>query len=369
MHRRHLPIAILILMLLIPSTVLGQRDFHIGFSTWPYTPTVDAVDETYRFIAENGDIYLEQLDDKVPWQEVASGAPLPEAFAKEINEKVARRPSHIKLLLALTPLNGGRDGIAEAYSGDMPLQLAGKSFNDPAVIAAYTTYCQRMIDLFNPDYLIVGIEVNELLNNTPDKWPGYVEMSQAVQATLKDVYPDLKTSESVTLHKLINSETKDVRAYRQQIRDFVADLDLVAVSFYPLFVGHHTHEQFSSAFDLLREWTDKPLAIAETAHPAETIVAERWNFTFEASPAEQNEYIKVLLERAQSDEFAYVICFTWRDYDELWGTFPDPVKDLGRLWRDTGFVDENDVERDAMRTWRDVLRRRTEETNSVRQAD
>ena len=57
-------------------------------------------------------------------------------------------------------------------------------------------------------------------------------------------------------------------------------------------------------------------------------------------------------------KFLVVICFTWRDYDRLWQTFPEAVKDLGRLWRDTGLVDEDSQSRPAMETWRTVLERR-----------
>jgi hypothetical protein len=40
----------------------------------------------------------------------------------------------------------------------------------------------------------------------------------------------------------------------------------------------------------------------------------------------------------------------WRQI--LWKTFPESVKDLGALWRDTGVIDEAGRPRPAYQTWK-----------------
>jgi len=34
------------------------KNFDIGFTSWPYAPTTEYVDDTYNFIANNSDIYI-----------------------------------------------------------------------------------------------------------------------------------------------------------------------------------------------------------------------------------------------------------------------------------------------------------------------
>lgn len=57
----------------------SSRQFRMDFSTWVYAPTADAVNETYRFIGDNADIYLEQFDDKLPWREALEGSSFPDS--------------------------------------------------------------------------------------------------------------------------------------------------------------------------------------------------------------------------------------------------------------------------------------------------
>src|SRR5690606_38448064 len=45
----------------------GNREFQMGFSSWPYAATAEAVDDTYRFISENADVYSEHIDANIPW--------------------------------------------------------------------------------------------------------------------------------------------------------------------------------------------------------------------------------------------------------------------------------------------------------------
>jgi len=65
----------------------------------------------------------------------------------------------------------------------------------------------------------------------------------------------------------------------------------------------------------------------------------------------------VLLSRAQTHHYLFVTCWAARDFDELWQTFPEAVKDLGALWRDTGLIDEAGKSRPAYATWKGWLSR------------
>jgi hypothetical protein len=337
------------------------RPFRLGFTTWPSAPTVEAVTGTYTFIAANGDLLAEHIEEGVPWQAAADGKPFPKEFAQKMQGRAKNRPKGMKLLLSITPLDMGRQGFAELVDDKgkrpVPKEWADKKFNDPAVKAAYLAYVRWMIDTFRPDYLLTGIETNELLNNRPAAWDAYRELSAHVRAEIKKQHPDMVVAESVTLHKLLEKGNKKLAEYQKAIREFIAGHDFCPVSFYPFFLGQHKPAEFDEAFKFLTTFTDKRIAIAETGHPAEDLAVKRWNLNFPATAAEQDDYVTTLLKRAQADRYLFVTWYASKDFDDLWATFPESVKDLGRLWRDTGLVDEKGKERPGLATWKKELGR------------
>ena len=336
----------------------GGRPFYLGFTSWASGPTPQAVSDTYDFISRNADVLTEHIEG-VPWSEALNDKPFAEGFQKNIEQRLKNRLKGLKLVLAVSPLNMGRNGLASYFGTQenlpLPKEFEGKSFSDPIVKKAYLNYCQRMVDNFHPDYFIIGIETNELLRNTPQEWDHFVEFSKYMHGELKKKFPRLPMAQSVTLHVLLDKKLPNLEQYQKRIETFISDYDFNAISFYPFFMGLHYYDEFVVALRAIRQFGEKPIAISETGHPAEPIVAKTWNLNIPSSPEEQNEFIKALLNQAQADKYLFVTQFACRDYDELWKTFPEEVKDLGRLWRDTGLVDENNNKRLACQTWVSVL--------------
>ncbi|NPV46598.1 MAG: hypothetical protein HPY69_06555 [Armatimonadetes bacterium] len=333
-----------------------ERRFLMGFTSWPYAATLEAVQGTYNFIGAHGDLLTEHFDNGVPWPEMVRDEPFPAWLQAKLEGLKASRPVNCKVALSLTPLNMGRNGLApcagEGERPPLPTVLEGKPFDDPVLIRAYTNYCLRMIELFRPDYCLTGIEANELLSNKPEQWPAYVRLSRAVQAVLRARYPELPLAESITLHKLYDPLSPKLAEYQAQVKEFIAPHDYLAISFYPLLPGITREAQYTAALDFLPTFTDKPIAFAETGCPAERLTVAAYGLDLPFTPADQDVYVRALLTRAQREGYLYVTYWAHRDFDALWDIFPDNVKDLGRLWRDTGLLDEAGNERPACETWR-----------------
>ena len=132
------------------ETNATKRGFLMGFTSWPHTATAEAVQGTYAFIGTNADLIVEHLDDGVPWAEALRDAPFPKAFLEKIEGRRNSRPPGTELLLSLTPLNLGRNGLAEcAGNGQrppLPEELKGRPFDDPQLVRAYANYCRRMVE-------------------------------------------------------------------------------------------------------------------------------------------------------------------------------------------------------------------------------
>ena len=338
-----------------------MRPFHMGFTPWPYAPTIEALNSTNAFVTTNADILCEQIDESIPWDEALHGETFPLGFIKKMEEKQRRIGKGQTRVLYLTAMNTGRSGLLASYKDadhQADASWESKKFDDPDVLTAYTNYCVWMVKLFKPDYLVLGIETNEYLKNVPTDWDNYHAFSQKLHKEMKKRFPSLLLSESVTLHQLFDPKRPNPKTYTAKIKTLVNEQDFMAVSFYPYFLGMKSSADISGALDALRAFTKKPIAFVETGQPAETVDIPSLKYSYALTPIDQNVYLKTLLQHAQKDRYLFVIWWAHRDFDALWDVFPPEVKDLGRAWRDIGLLDENGKQRPAYTEWMKVLGRK-----------
>ncbi len=337
------------------STVLAnnaKRAFRMGFSTWAYGAETSAKNDTYAYIAANADIYSEQIDDKIPWQALFNDTAFPQAFLDDMENRISKKPAGHQLLLGVGLFNTGRTNLAEDYDGSTPSYT---SLNDAKIVAAYLKYVTWLIEKYQPDYLLLALESNEIWINNQSLWAGYTQMMQSIRTSLKQVYPNLLVSESMTLHNLYQPQVIDVVVYQQTMINYLNQLDFAAISFYPFFKAFSNKNQFQEAFDFLHQNINTPIAFAETNHLAEDLVIASTNTNLKGDECQQNEYLEVLLTNAQEQRYRFVIWWAYRDYDQLWATFPEELKDIGKIWRDTGLLDESGQERTSAKTWKIVF--------------
>lgn len=337
---------ILILTLLAGPLAAQPR---YGFTTWPYAPTVEAVDETVRFVQAEGDIVAEQLDDKVPWKAFLNGRTPPQEAIDDLNGRRAHLQGAAARLVSVTPLNTGRDGLSPGYERGAPWLYR---LGDEDWAEAFARYCLWVIDALEPDYFIIGLEVNEFRGHQPGHWADYTAFSNHVRRVIRTKYPDLPLSESVTLHNLLDGDFDNPEQIQADMHRHLQHYDFTAISYYPFMTGVFDRDGFDQAFNWVRDWAPSPVAISETGFPAERLELPSWGVDLPLTSEDQARYMKALLAHAHADNYPFVIWWTHRDFDALWQTFPNSVKELGRIWRDTGLLDETGRERPALELWR-----------------
>ncbi len=330
------------------------RSFSMGFSTWPYAPSQAAVDNTYGFIAANADIYSEHIDSNIPWDAWINDGPLPEAFTSDIRGRAEKRIAGTPLTVSVSLLNNLRTDLASDYDGSTP---AYNSIADPHIESAYVEHLVYIVGQLNPDYLIMAIEVDELLIHDPQKWEQYKELMQNVRDRITSVFPSLPVSESVTLHNYFQPDVSDPVGFINEITAYINDLEFASISFYPFFKGLNNASGFQEAFDFLHERVNVPIAFAETSHLSEDLDIPGLSLFIPGNACEQNSYMEILLENAQQRNYEYIIWWAHRDYNELWDTFPPEVKDLGEIWISNGIRNEDGAEKPSFLTWTKTLER------------
>ena len=333
--------------------VISTRDFKMGFSSWNFGPNEADVNATYQFIEANADIYSEQIDNYIPWNAWINNTALPADFVDNIAFRVTKRATNQQLLLSVSLLNMDRSDLLEDVDGSIPNYT---SLNDVVIEDAYFKHLEFLITQFNPTYLVMAMEVNELKIHSETKWNEYKLLMTNIKNRIKAIYPNLPLSESITLHNWFKPEVNNPAEFITEISQYINQTsDFAAISYYPFFKGQHTKVDFQQAFDFLHANTAIPIAFVETAHLAENLEVASFNLFIKSDVCEQKEYLETLLLNAHKHDYNFVIWWAFRDYDALWETFPPEFQDIGKLWRDTGLLDENGNERPSYEVWEEVL--------------
>ncbi len=326
-----------------------ERNFGMGFTTWSFGPNLQDVDETYRFIANNADVYVEHLDSNIPWNAWINDLPLPTEFTNEIMGRANRKIGGKDLVLSVGLLNLNRDDLAADFDGSIPSYTG---LNDPHIQEAYTKHIHYLVTQFSPDYLVAAIEVNELWLGNRALWEDYTRLMAEVFAATKISFPNLKITTSISLHNLYDSTVENAEEYVNAILSHVNQMDFVAISYYPFLKNQSTIAEFQETLDFLHGNTSKPIAIVESGHIAENLIVSNLGVSISGNVTEQNVFLETLLNNAKTQNYELVVWWAHRDYDSLWEVFPPEVRDVGQLWRDTGILDENGIQRPAFVSWR-----------------
>ncbi|MBW4439545.1 MAG: hypothetical protein KME04_20575 [Pleurocapsa minor GSE-CHR-MK-17-07R] len=358
----------LMLFSTLSSAAHAQQDaetrlFRMGFTPFPYEISIPAVLSVYERIAEDGDLIAHHFDNGVPWTEALSGEPFSDHLLDDWNLRLGLTPPELPVLATVTPINFFRNGLA-GYHGDaedmpLPAPFDSYSFDHPDVISAFIAYSESVIEAFQPDYFLFGIEVNLLMKMRPDLWDDYMVLHRDVYTTLKTRHPDLPLMVSVTGIDLVPGYTEANNADQQRaLADIVDYTDVLALSVYPYMTAYMTNAIPYDLIDQIAALTDLPLAISETGYPAQpfAIMNQGIRLEFTGTPALQAEWMAHVLERAQAHEMRYVINFVLQDYDAIW-EMVGAQEDISIAWRDTGLYDETGAERPALAAWRDWLSR------------
>ena len=355
-----------------PPPAPATRSYAMGFTDAPHANSADAVGDAYAVIAREADMAVIHMDDGVPWGEALDNAvndksytdTYDKGYVAGLDYKIDRLPAGHVVYLAVTPLNFARDGLAAHRGANANEELeppwSGYTLDDPNVIRAFTRHCLDMIALFSPDYFAYAIEANILWYEDRTQWARFVTLAQAVYPAIKAAHPNLP----VFLSLQTSVFHLDPATQTKAIDDLLPYLDVIALSAYP-YMGESNPDLLPA--DYFRTLADlapgKPLAIAETAWPAEDItdVTNTNLVHVPADPDAQRRYIVRLLKEMDALSPEFVTLFFSRDFDNFWESdfqyYPQPDVQLIRSWRDTGLYDGDGNARPALTPWRNALAR------------
>ena len=342
------------------SAQVAGRPFYMGFSDWSYGTTAAHQEKTYDLIWENSDLICFQFDDGVPWPEAYEGKPFGKALQQRIDQRLEDLKKGHKVYLEISVLTMNRDAIAGYWGekSDMPMPEPWNSYaiDDEHMITAYANYCGTLIDFFQPAFVNYSLEGSSLLFSSGDLAKPYLQFLKGVYGQLKEKHPEVRLGISATIH---NPPRVARPEFQEKIADLLPCVDWLGASFYPFAFfrrddGGNPNTLPEKSIGLIKELArGKPVAICETNWIAEDLVIETFGLNVPSSEAWQKDYVELLMKTAEEIDALFVVWWSIADFDIKWKAFPEEVKDVGRVWRDTGLLDENLNPRPGFGVWQD----------------
>ncbi len=337
------------------------RTFFMGTTPWPADLTVAEVNKTYDFINNNCDIISHHFDEGIPFEEAFNNSAMPNSVLENVNFRIQKTAPNKKIFLSISALAINRTSKAGYYNGattdnNIKSYWENLSFDDPKVITAYANYINWLIGKFNPIYVNYGVESNGMLWN-PAAFIKYKNFLAQVYQKLKIDNPNIPLFIS-----FIVDESPQGLNYANQLINYT---DFIGLSAYPYIGvsssanGDTNPANFPANYfeGYLNLSPSKPLAFAETGYTAENLVIPGLNLNKQSNETYQKVYLEKVLKICQDKKAKLFIWFCPKDYNALvtnfqnQGIYSQQTIDLLNLWKDTGLINENDVQRPAYNTW------------------
>jgi len=359
-HKYHISLAMRLVLLITLLTCIvsvhaeSTRSFDMGFTPWPWDISTNALDTTYDFINKNADIISHHIEEGVPWNEALKEKAFHKNMLESWNVRKKSTGPNLKIFLSISPINQLREGLADyrgsRYQMPIPKSFKGLPFNDPKVKKAYTNYAKRAVKYFKPDYMAIAIEVNELLENKPQQWKAFTELYKHTYKALKKSFPDLPVFFTISLHNIMNKKRANPKESWKKISELWKFSDRAAISFYPFLLHPFDLRHPLKVLDEVKKYTKKPIVISETGYPAKKNYLKALN-KLPATPDIQKNIYYALLNKANKNNYNFVILWTYRDYDILWNKMKKNLPEWGAIWRDVGLQDEKGKNRPSKQVW------------------
>ncbi|RJY06919.1 hypothetical protein D6201_12630 [Aurantiacibacter aquimixticola] len=290
------------------------------------------------------------------------GEKLPEWLADEFAAIKARIPPAHFTYVSTTPTAQNRINVApqcgatEGEPGPLPAALKGAAFDNPQLVGAYLEYNRRVLEVFEPRYLVVGIEISELALQAPAKWPAFERLYTTVYQELDQSHPDLSVGPEMVLQTLMGP-------IGTTVRPLVEQSDFLGISFYPYAspIGEamgapalpDPPAQWQEPLDWLRDYTDTPIAIAETGYITRDVDLPTIGIRLQGDASRQRQFLTDLVAAARRDDYLFVVWFVPVDYTALvdkTGATGEAL-DLLRIWQYAGLLDAELQSKPAWPIW------------------
>ncbi|MGQ8367329.1 hypothetical protein [Glaciecola sp. 1036] len=343
--------------------IIPENSPFFGFTPFPYAFEPKAVKRSFKLANDNGQIFVVQRDNGIPWQEaLLNDRPYPKKVQDSWREHLENKPAGKPTYLALAPLAEDRVNlIAPSEGSSTSSSFLNNDLDDDDVKTAYLNYVRRAIEYFKPDYINIGLEAGELAHRKPGRWRDFESLYLHVYSNIKKDYPNLAIGISFGLQTLMDESIQD------RVETVVKNSDFIGISFYPYMSVFHEEfgadplppppQEWRTPLAWLGDYSKKmgvPIAICETGYSSQNVELKSFDLKMNGSEKLQQRYLTDLVEFAKQDNYLFVVWFMTVDYEKLFEDLKVD-NDAYLLWQNIGFFNQHLEPKLAWSTWQEML--------------
>ncbi len=314
------------------------RGFKMGFSALPKNPSWESYQDTFEIAAAYGEVIA--IKRTPPWEEFMSGSTISqETKDLAILEKELINRHNLTLVFAIDPWDGA---VQRTRIHQLPMNYdPRKGISDKRLQTALTNYAIFVTTNYEPDYLILGIEINMLAERSPQQFAAFLDIYAKIYEDIKKIRPEIKIFPTFQIEDLYG--LLDVQGNRswESIDVFSGMMDMLAVSTFPYLTDIDSAQSLNTDYYLfLRERFKGEIMIFEAAYPSKAVDS----YPLIGNENDQNTYIKKLLNDAETGAFSVLI----------WLALSDPFTTNNggpQIFRDIGLIKKTGEYKQAWHTW------------------
>lgn len=291
-----------------PEPVGEPRSLQLGFSSLPPELTSDAYLQAFATTALYGETILIQRNP--PWADFLPGGQVSKETADttRVETNLLDQYSNLTLIYAIDPTDGvvQRSRLANLPPG----YDAQRGFLDPDLRNAFIAYAAYVAKNYRPEYMALGVEVNMTYERAPEQFAAFETLYDEAYAIVKGNSPETKVFPTFQLEDL-EGAFGDVHPPRWElIERFSGRMDVLAISTYP-FLGEvrSASEVRADYYSQLRQRWEGEIIISETGYPSAPVEGR----VIVGTEADQNAYLRRLLDEANTLGFTHVVWFAALD--------------------------------------------------------
>lgn len=282
----------LIFLLLLSCSPQDTTPFLKGVSNVPPTWSDEDVIRAYTAASKAGEVILIQdVFDYNAWKENSS-VKIEEAKAR----KQLADSQDLKIYLAI---DSTRDRNVD--------------FSDPSTRETLTKGVRKLVEIYEPDFLALGVEVNYYYLEKLQEFESYITLYNELYSELKHDYPELPIFVTYQYEAAVGKQKGIPQHW--EVLEMIENTDAMAISLHPYYKN-----AFGNPGDIPDGYLSplqtygKPIIIAETG----------WN-----DADEQPEYVLWLFNNARKMNMTMVVWYSLHDTD----TQPEDFTSLGLLYK------------------------------------
>ena len=283
------------------------RSYRMALQAFYFGHSTEAREQTWQFIDDHADAVAIILDNGIPWSELLAGDALPAGLESDLAEWEDRLADRdLDLFIGVDFFAPDRLGIAGEIEGRaLPESLAGASAGNPEVVAAYSRYCEHLLERFEPDFFSPVLDLNEYLLNRPSDYEGAVRTYKDIRETLKGIRFQTQVFPTWNLELLAGLGPVSEAEQFSQMRILEPNSDRLGLSVTPATYLLTPDSLAEDHLSQVEQYTSREVVIVGTAYPS--VGFQAGPIILPSSENTQHNYLAQILTTAENGRYDLVV--------------------------------------------------------------